>query len=121
MRLCRVVEERQQVAPGVDAGLGIRLRRAALEEQIVLHALDTREREDAQVGKRPVRHQDRVPSLGIFEKAEWERMAVRLDPVITMPIYEGGAVNSHTRQAQQTVGQRRSQLSLLLYRGWSFR
>ena len=30
--------------------------------------------------------------------------------MMTMPIYEGGAVYSQTRQAQQTVGQRRSQL-----------
>ena len=29
---------------------------------------------------------------------------------MTMPLYEGGAVYSQTRQAQQTVGQRRSQL-----------
>jgi outer membrane protein len=29
---------------------------------------------------------------------------------MTMPIYEGGAIYSQTRQAQQTVGQRRSQL-----------
>jgi len=29
---------------------------------------------------------------------------------MTMPLYEGGALYSQTRQAQQTVGQRRSQL-----------
>lgn len=29
---------------------------------------------------------------------------------MTMPLYEGGAIYSQTRQAQQTVGQRRSQL-----------
>jgi outer membrane protein len=28
---------------------------------------------------------------------------------MTMPLYEGGAIYSQTRQAQQTVGQRRSQ------------
>jgi TolC family type I secretion outer membrane protein len=30
--------------------------------------------------------------------------------MMTMPLYEGGAIYSQTRQAQQTVGQRRSQL-----------
>src|SRR5260370_18774153 len=29
---------------------------------------------------------------------------------LTMPLYEGGAIYSQTRQAQQTVGQRRSQV-----------
>jgi hypothetical protein len=61
-------------------GLGIALRRAALEQKIVLHAFDPRERADAQVGKRPVRRHDRVPSLGTFEMAKWEQMVVRLDP-----------------------------------------
>jgi outer membrane protein len=30
--------------------------------------------------------------------------------MIAMPVYEGGAIYSQTRQAQQVVGQRRSQL-----------
>jgi hypothetical protein len=59
--------------------------RAALEQQIVLQAFDAREREDAQLGKWPVRHQDRVPSLGIFEMAKRERMAVRLEPTRHRP------------------------------------
>src|SRR5215471_18917809 len=43
-----VVKERQQVAPGINASLGIGLRRAALGQQNVLQAFDARELEDAQ-------------------------------------------------------------------------
>ena len=37
------------------------------------------------------------------------RRAPSITATMTMPIYEGGAIYSQTRQAQQTVGQRRSQ------------
>jgi len=36
--------------------------------------------------------------------------AASITATMTMPLYEGGAIYSQTRQAQQTVGQRRSQL-----------
>jgi TolC family type I secretion outer membrane protein len=36
--------------------------------------------------------------------------AVAVTAQLTMPLYEGGAVYSQTRQAEQTVGQRRSQV-----------
>jgi TolC family type I secretion outer membrane protein len=36
--------------------------------------------------------------------------AALITATMTMPLYEGGAIYSQTRQAQQTVGQRRSQL-----------
>jgi outer membrane protein TolC len=36
--------------------------------------------------------------------------AASITATVTMPLYEGGAIYSQTRQAQQTVGQRRSQL-----------
>jgi hypothetical protein len=51
VRLCRVVEKRHEVAPGVEASGGIGRRSAALKEQMVLHALDARERVDTQLGK----------------------------------------------------------------------
>jgi TolC family type I secretion outer membrane protein len=36
--------------------------------------------------------------------------AAQVTAQLTMPLYEGGAIYSQTRQAQQTVGQRRSQV-----------
>jgi TolC family type I secretion outer membrane protein len=42
-------------------------------------------------------------------KSELENSA-QITAQLTMPLYEGGAIYSQTRQAQQTVGQRRSQV-----------
>src|SRR6201987_1406539 len=52
---------------------------------------------------------DRLLAPSIVQKNSLERSA-SIVAQMTMPLYEGGAIYSQTRQAQQTVGQRRSQL-----------
>jgi outer membrane protein len=52
---------------------------------------------------------DRLLAPSIVQKNSLERSA-SIVAQMTMPLYEGGAIYSQTRQAQQTVGQRRSQV-----------
>lgn len=56
-----------------------------------------------------------VGTLSRSFSASFQQQNARIDSAqvvaqLTMPLYEGGAVYSQTRQAEQTVGQRRSQV-----------
>ncbi|HZU87640.1 MAG TPA: TolC family outer membrane protein [Stellaceae bacterium] len=51
----------------------------------------------------------RAKDVSTILKGVWER-TVSITAQMTMPLYEGGAIYSQTRQAEQTVGQRLSQV-----------